>query len=196
MDSNNRDIIREEVVKGTGSSFRMLAAMAACTLTLVSVSFQLFSFDKADYTGGFAPLGVTAFTAHSAVIVVLMMIGWNRRQPLPRLMVLILAWGSSLLLIWSSAGIVFDVLRTADVLGIPGLPPIVDWIGFGTRMISLIAVIFLASSTVHFQRVSLDPSSYVYRDKDPNDRRRVIIHVNLEKVEKEILPLFASLANP
>ncbi|MFK9092777.1 hypothetical protein [Bacillus salipaludis] len=65
------------------------------------------------------------------------------------------------MLIWSSAGIVFDVLRTAAVLGIPGLPPIVDWIGFGTRAISLIAAIFLASSTVHFQRVSLNPSVVV-----------------------------------
>lgn len=158
MDSNNRDIIREDVVKETGSSFRMWAAMVACTLTLVSVSFQLFFFDRVNYTKGFAPLGVTAFTTVSGVIVVLMMIGWCRQQPLPRVMVLILAWGSCLLLIWSSAGIVFDVLRTAAVLGIPGLPPIVDWIGFGTRAISLIAAIFLASSTVHFQRVSLDPS--------------------------------------
>ncbi|MBS4190148.1 MarR family transcriptional regulator [Bacillus sp. FJAT-49705] len=40
----------------------------------------------------------------------------------------------------------------------------------------------------------LEKASYVYRDKDPNDRRRVIIHVNLEKVEKEILPVFTSFS--
>ncbi|WP_066400185.1 MarR family transcriptional regulator [Neobacillus mesonae] len=40
----------------------------------------------------------------------------------------------------------------------------------------------------------LEKASYVYRDKDPNDRRRVIINVHLQKVEKEILPLFASFS--
>lgn len=40
----------------------------------------------------------------------------------------------------------------------------------------------------------LEKAGYVYRDKDSNDRRRVIIHVNLEKAEKEILPLFASFS--
>lgn len=41
----------------------------------------------------------------------------------------------------------------------------------------------------------LEKTNYVYRDKDLNDRRRVIIHVNLEKVQKEILPLFASFSH-
>jgi DNA-binding MarR family transcriptional regulator len=40
----------------------------------------------------------------------------------------------------------------------------------------------------------LEKASYVYRDKDPNDRRRVIINVHLQKVEKEIRPLFASFS--
>lgn len=40
----------------------------------------------------------------------------------------------------------------------------------------------------------LEKASYVYRDKDPNDRRRVIINVHLQKVEKEILPLFTSFS--
>ncbi|MEH7237653.1 MarR family transcriptional regulator [Bacillus sp. JJ1562] len=40
----------------------------------------------------------------------------------------------------------------------------------------------------------LEKAGYVYRDKDSNDRRRVIINANLEKAEKEILPLFASFS--
>lgn len=40
----------------------------------------------------------------------------------------------------------------------------------------------------------LEKASYVFRDKDPNDRRRVIINVHLQKVENEILPLFASFS--
>ncbi|WP_257347175.1 MarR family transcriptional regulator [Pseudalkalibacillus decolorationis] len=40
----------------------------------------------------------------------------------------------------------------------------------------------------------LEKTGYVYRDKDPNDRRRVIIHVHSDKVEKEIHPLFTSFS--
>lgn len=40
----------------------------------------------------------------------------------------------------------------------------------------------------------LENANYVYRDKDPNDRRRVIIHVNLEKVKKNVFPFFTSLS--
>ncbi|KAB2336117.1 MarR family transcriptional regulator [Cytobacillus depressus] len=40
----------------------------------------------------------------------------------------------------------------------------------------------------------LEKACYVYRDKDPKDRRRVMINVHFQKVEKEILPLFASFS--
>jgi len=39
----------------------------------------------------------------------------------------------------------------------------------------------------------LEEAGYIYRDKDPNDRRKVIIHVRKDKAEREIYPLFQSL---
>ena len=38
----------------------------------------------------------------------------------------------------------------------------------------------------------LEKSGYVFREKDPEDRRRVIIQVNKEKAEKEIMMYFQS----
>lgn len=38
----------------------------------------------------------------------------------------------------------------------------------------------------------LEKVGYVYRVKDPQDKRRVIVHLNQEKAEKDILPLFLS----
>lgn len=38
----------------------------------------------------------------------------------------------------------------------------------------------------------LEKEEYINRLKDPQDKRRVIIHINPEKVEKNILPLFQS----
>lgn len=41
----------------------------------------------------------------------------------------------------------------------------------------------------------LEKAGYVYRDKDPEDRRRVMISVYLEKIEPEIAPLFNSFSH-
>jgi DNA-binding MarR family transcriptional regulator len=38
----------------------------------------------------------------------------------------------------------------------------------------------------------LEKKEYVYRDKDPNDRRKVIIKLNLNNVTDDIAPLFKS----
>jgi DNA-binding MarR family transcriptional regulator len=38
----------------------------------------------------------------------------------------------------------------------------------------------------------LEKEGYIIRVKDPQDKRRVIIHINPEKIEKNILPLFHS----
>jgi len=136
------------------SYLRAWAALGACTVTLVAIIFKSFLPHAPDYTMGFAPTWVTAFAAILGVIALLLSIGWPRVRIMPRLIVLIGAWGACILLVWSSAGIVFDSLRTAAVLGIPGLPPVVDWPGFATRTVSLIGATLLALTTVTFQRVS------------------------------------------
>ena len=40
----------------------------------------------------------------------------------------------------------------------------------------------------------LEKAGYVRRERDSDDRRRVIIHLNAEKVEREIVPLYAPMA--
>ncbi|MFD0771828.1 hypothetical protein ACFQZ1_24165 [Bacillus sp. CGMCC 1.60114] len=153
--SNNQDT--------NGSTFQMWSTFAASALTFVAVIFKLFFSNGDDYTKGFAPTEITALTAILGIIVSLLMIGWNYRRLLPRFIVLIVAWGTCILLIWSSGGIIFDVLRTVAILGTPGLPPIVDWIGFATRAISLMTAILLALTTVKFQHASRDMVNYIIK---------------------------------
>ena len=136
------------------SYFQVWAALGACAVTLLAVILKPLFPDSPEYTKGFAPMWVTAFAAIIGVIALLLSMGWTRVRLVPRLLVLISAWSASILLIWSSAGIVFDALRTAAVIGIPGLPPVVDWSGFVSRAISLTGATLLAMVTISFQRVS------------------------------------------
>jgi hypothetical protein len=168
MSSNNQNQIGETMTKMDGaqimrlvdkdptiqSYFKVWAALGACAITLIIVILKPFFPDGPEYTKGFAPLWVTAFAAIIGVIALLLSTGWTRVRFVPRLLVLTSAWSASILLTWSSAGIVFDALRTAAVLGIPGLPPVVDWLGFASRAISLTGAILLAMVTISYQRVS------------------------------------------
>ena len=134
--------------------FQMWATFGTCAIILVAVTLRSFFPDGLDYTKGFAPTWITCLAAILGIIVIFLEMSWLHVQLMPRLLVLIIAWGACVFLIWSSAGIVFDIFRTAAVLGIPGLPPIVDWLGFLTRTVNLIGAILLASSTISFQRIS------------------------------------------
>lgn len=40
----------------------------------------------------------------------------------------------------------------------------------------------------------LEKIEFVRRERDPSDRRKVLIYPNLEKIEREIAPLFASMS--
>jgi hypothetical protein len=144
-----------------GSTFQKWSTFAASVLTFVAAIFKSFFSKGDDYTKGFAPTEVTAFTSILGIIVILLMMNWNHRGLVHRFIILLAAFGTCILLIWSSGGIIFDVLRTAAIIGVPGLPPFVDWVGFGTRAISLMTAILLAITTVNFRRTSRDPSVVV-----------------------------------
>ncbi|GAA4263974.1 hypothetical protein [Dactylosporangium darangshiense] len=108
----------------------------------------------ADYTNGFAPPGVAALAAFLGLVAVLGAAGWPREGLIPRWAVLTAGWCGCVLLVWSVGGIVFDGLRALAVLGVPGLPPVVDWAGFMTRAFALVADVLLAKTVLSYQRTS------------------------------------------
>ncbi|USK35153.1 hypothetical protein LIT25_07485 [Bacillus sp. F19] len=151
---------RGEITKVNGktkivqSNIKAWTAIGACSITLFLIILKSFFPEAPDYTIGFAPVEITVFASILGMITMALSINWQRESLIPRFLLLISTWGTCFLLVWSSGGIVFDTLRTAAVLGIPGLPPVVDWPGFATRTISLIAAILLATATISFQRIS------------------------------------------
>ncbi|WP_255258146.1 hypothetical protein [Bacillus sp. AFS018417] len=136
------------------SNIKAWFAIGASSITLFAIILKSFLPEAPDYTMGFAPVGITVFASILGMIALALSINWQRESLTPRFLLLISTWGACFMLVWSSGGIVFDILRTAAVLGIPGLPPVVDWPGFATRTISLIAAILLAAATLSFQRIS------------------------------------------
>jgi hypothetical protein len=136
---------------------RAWAALAACAATLGAVVARsvLPGLPAGqDYATGFAPPWITAIAAALGMATALLAI----RRPAPRGTgrgaLLVVAWGACTLLVWSAAGIVFDLFRAAAVAGIPGLPPVVDWPGLTGRAAALAAVATLAATIVSLQRAS------------------------------------------
>jgi len=129
------------------------AAIAACAVTL-TIAFIGALFPRLpsgqDYMRGSAPWWITALAATLGVVAALAMrmrvIHANLRR-----VVVVTAWIICALLLWSAAGVVFDVLRAAAVLGIPGLPPFVDWFGMARRAAALIAAVVLAATILSLQ---------------------------------------------
>lgn len=130
------------------------AAGLACVAAL-AIALTRASLPAADgYTKGFAPWWVPAVGALFGVGAALAM----RRRPgsvrIPRLAVLATAWSALVLLIWSAGGIVFDALRALAVLGVPGLPPVVDWPGFMARAAALAAGALLVAAALRHARAT------------------------------------------
>lgn len=135
------------------------AALGACAATLVAVAARSVLPGLPggqDYTRGFAPWWATVTGAMLGAVVMLPAAGWPRvgHAGVPRRVVLAAGWGACVLLVWSAAGVVFDVLRVAAVLGIPGLPPVVDWPGLVVRAGALGGAALLARAIVSYQRAS------------------------------------------
>jgi hypothetical protein len=136
---------------------RAWAALAACAATLgaiVARSVLPGLPPEQDYTRGFAPPWLTAVAAVVGMATALLAI----RRPAPRgagrRVLLVIGWGTCTLLVWSAAGIVFDLFRVAALAGIPGLPPVVDWAGLACRAAALAGVATLTPAIVALQRAS------------------------------------------
>ncbi|MFG3710607.1 hypothetical protein ACIBTZ_16950 [Micromonospora sp. NPDC049460] len=129
------------------------ATVVACIAALATAVTQSALPAGDDYTKGFAPWWVSAISAVLGASVASAM-----QRPgavrLPRRAVLVVAWSATILLIWSAGGIVFDMLRTLAVLGVPGLPPVVDWAGFAARAAALAATALLAAATLSHARAT------------------------------------------
>jgi hypothetical protein len=141
------------LVSAMRTSATRLPAIAMCAVTLpVSVVRALFFAlpSDHDYMRGGAPWWITAGAATLGALAALVMTSRVARRNL-RGPVLAAALISCALLLWSAAGLVFDLLRVAAVLGIPGLPPFVDWFGMASRAASLAAAVTLSLATVFFQ---------------------------------------------
>jgi hypothetical protein len=107
-----------------------------------------------EYTKGFAPWWVTVLGASSGAVAVLAARGRPGHAPVPRRAVLVAGWSGGVLLVWSAGGVIFDGLRALAVLGVAGMPPVVDWPGFVTRTLASGAAALLAVTLVAYRRAS------------------------------------------
>jgi hypothetical protein len=133
--------------------------VGACGATLAAVAARALLPglpEEQNYTSGFAPWWATVAAATMGAVAMLP-VARSPRVPhsgVPRRVLLIAGWSACVLLVWSAAGVVFDLLRVAAVLGIPGLPPVVDWPGLLTRAAALGAAALLTPAIISFQRAS------------------------------------------
>jgi len=107
------------------------ALCAAAALAVVGAAVGA----QPDYARGFAPPATGLFGAVLGLLALPGRAGLRQRA---------LGWGAVALLLWSGAGLLFDVLRAAAVLGVPGLPPEVDLLGLVRRAVSMLAAVLLA----------------------------------------------------
>lgn len=107
----------------------------ALLATAVLAALGLLVGEQLPYAQGFAPpmvgliasaLGLSASTARPGP--------WSRT----------LGWIGVALLLWAGAGLLFDALRAAAVLGLPGLPAEVDLLGLVRRGTATLGAVLLA----------------------------------------------------
>lgn len=115
-------------------TFRRWTAAALCTAAVLAAVGTAVGAQP-DYARGFAPPAIGLLSAVLGLLALPGRPGLRRRM---------LGWVAVALLLWSGAGLLFDVLRAAAVLGVPGLPPEVDLLGLVRRATSMLAAVLLA----------------------------------------------------
>lgn len=148
---------------------RPRATLVACATTLMAAAVDAGLSSK-DYTKGFAPSWVTALAALLGVVATFGAMGWPREGLLPRRPVLTAGWCGCVLMVWSAGGVIFDGLRALAVLGVPGMPPVVDWPGFASRTLAVVAGALLAATVLSYQRACRGRCTRCGRD-DPASPR-------------------------
>lgn len=116
------------------------ALTVACMVTVALAVIASVRGEAFAYAEGFAPPWVAVVACALGLAGVTLPAGHSASTPL--------AWTGVTLLSWSAAGLVFDVFRAAAVLGVPGLPPLVDWLGLSLRAMALTSGVLLAAATL------------------------------------------------
>lgn len=116
------------------------ALIVACVVTVALAVIASVRGEEMTYAVGFAPPWVGVVACALGLAGVALPAGHSASTPI--------SWTAVTLLSWSAAGLVFDVFRAAAVLGVPGLPPVVDWLGLSLRAAALTTGIMLAVTTL------------------------------------------------
>lgn len=116
------------------------ALTVACVVTVALAVIASVTGETFAYAEGFAPPWVAVVACALGLASVALQARQSASTPL--------AWTSVTLLSWSAAGLVFDVFRAAAVFGVPGLPPLVDWLGLSVRASALTTGVLLAATTL------------------------------------------------
>lgn len=161
--SDHVDATAANAAVETRARWRPRATLVACATTLVAVAVDAGLSSK-DYTKGFAPSWVAALAALLGVVAAFGAMGWPREGLLPRWLVLAAGWCGCVLMVWSAGGVIFDGLRALAVLGVPGMPPMVDWPGFASRTLAVVAGALLAATVLPYQRASRGACTRCGRD--------------------------------
>lgn len=116
------------------------ALTVACVVTAALAVIASMRGEAMAYAAGFAPPWVAVVACALGLAGVALPAGHAASAPI--------SWTGVTLLSWSAAGLVFDVFRAAAVLGVPGLPPLVDWLGLCVRATALTTGVLLTALTL------------------------------------------------
>ncbi|TQL68549.1 hypothetical protein FB381_2440 [Nocardioides albertanoniae] len=116
------------------------ALAVACAVTAVLALIASVRGESLPYTAGFAPPWVAIVACSLGLAAVALPPRHAASAPISCTGVTLLSW--------SAAGLVFDAFRAAALLGVPGLPPQVDWLGLCVRAAALTTGVLLAATTL------------------------------------------------
>lgn len=130
------------------------AAGGACLAALATAALRAAAGAGPSYTAGFAPAWIAAVAAGIGAAVAVL----GDRVRGGRVVAAVwsaVGWSTVALLVWATSGVLFDAFRVAAVLGVPGMPPVVDWSGALARTAAGLAAVLLAAVMVRRRRERL-----------------------------------------
>ncbi|TDQ55440.1 hypothetical protein [Actinorugispora endophytica] len=140
---------------GTGAPEPRLAAAAAAALTAIAVAAGPLLPGAADYTDAFVPPGLPVLAAALGTGGMLASLAGRRWGEASRTALLAVIGVAAVALLWTSGGLVFDLLRIASlVTGADVMPAEVDWPGVPVRLTALAAALLVAVAGLRFARAT------------------------------------------
>jgi hypothetical protein len=98
---------------------------------------------RENVANGYAPQWAASAAAVLGLASLLSTIGWTKIRMIPPPVWTAARWAACLLMAWSSAGFVFDLLQAASVAGAHPLVPAADWAGAAERSVRLFGAVML-----------------------------------------------------